>query len=60
MVKMVRALLLLLRLDHADGLAIDKQYVIGRTGIGGVFANSLSLGGMKIDRPYPAPPNPTL
>lgn len=39
----------LLGLDDADGLAVDEEDVVGRTGIGGVFPDGLSLAGVEGD-----------
>lgn len=40
---------LLLGLDDTDGLAIDEEDIVGRPGIGLVFADGLALAGSKID-----------
>ncbi len=39
----------LLRLDHADGLLIDKENVVGRAGIGGIFTDGDTGTGREVD-----------
>ena len=39
----------LLRFDHADRLGIDKEHVVGRTGVGEVFADGLACAFAKVD-----------
>ena len=39
---------LLLGLDDTDGLAVHEEDVVGRAGVGGVFADGLALAGVMV------------
>jgi hypothetical protein len=44
--------------DHAHGVAIDEQHVVGRAGVGGVLAHGHAKGRSKVELPScPARPS---